>query len=103
VHILAVLIVTVFASGGPAKDERLPPLVLGNGVITVSRNRTVVASSDTGRLRVHLRAGTYQVSARATRPIVSGTTPAPGSACGVKSVRLKRGRTTRLALFCNAA
>jgi hypothetical protein len=92
-RLLAVLIVTVLGGGGP---PGFPPKRLVDGTSKVSRNGVVVASTNTGRLSVHLRAGTYLVSAALLPPDVT-----PEEKCEERSVRLKRGHTTRINLYCS--
>jgi len=87
----ALLIVTVLTSGGPRGSK---PQQLGDGVIQVSRNGKVIASARSGRLMRYLKPAVYRVSGSSAR-VMQGRT------CEVKSVRLHRGHTTRLNVYCS--
>jgi hypothetical protein len=89
---MALLIVTVLNSGGPISAKK--PFRLTDGVIRVSHNGVKVASANSGKLRVYLRTGVYSLRA-------SLSPPNPSRPCEVKSVRLKRGHTYHVNLYCS--
>lgn len=106
---LALLVVTVLGAGGPHGAK---PSLLANGVIRVTQQAEctgvmdrpckppgprTVARSNSGKLRVYLRAGRYQLSASLV-PHGVGTIR---QICEAKGVQLKRGRTTRVHLYCS--
>jgi len=90
-NLLAILVVTVLTSGGPHNAK---PIRIRNGVIHVVRNGAVIASAKSGKLKVHLKPGLYRVSG-SSPDILQGRT------CQVRSVRLRRGHTTRVNLYCS--
>ena len=107
-HLLALLIVTVLTGGGPALAK---PSRLEDGVVTVTNSpqcgvvtgyvcnpppSSVIASSRSGKVKVRVRPGVYFVSAALLPPDVT-----PGQTCEEKPVRVRRGRTTRVYLYCS--
>ena len=108
-HLLTLLIVTVLGGGGP---PGVKPHRLADSVITVTKEAECggvtaghpcsppgpfpVARSSSGKLTVHLRPGAYHVRAAVLTP--DGF---PGQTCQEKPVRVRRGRTTRVYLYCS--
>ena len=91
--LLATLIVTVAAGGGPhsAQGE-----LLTNGLVRVTRNKVVVARADDGHLKRRLRPGSYHVEA-----LLAAEEGKPAKLCEAATVHLERGRTTRVKLYCS--
>jgi hypothetical protein len=83
------LIITVVGVGGPPRPAPTPPDVLANGAITVVHGGHVVATTETGRLRRHVRPGDYEISAAL-----------PSIQCQRRHVVVKR-RVVRLTLNCS--
>jgi hypothetical protein len=105
---LALLVVTVWGGAGPVGAKPFP---LANGGIRVTQQAEctgvmdrpcvppgprTVATSNSGKLRVHLRRGRYEITALLLPPNVT-----VGRVCQTRSVQLKRGRTTRVNLSCS--
>lgn len=92
---LALLLVTAFASGGPAGSRAPVPLL--DATVTVARGGVVVASSDFGNLDVALPRGRYEVSASLGPPNVTRA-----RRCQARTVRLNRGTArVRVTLACS--
>jgi len=91
--LLATLLVTVAAGGGPRQAEGE---LLSNGQIRVRHRGSLVAKSYDGRIKLRLRPGEYQVEA-----LLAAEEGKPARLCQTSTVRLKRGRTTRLKLGCS--
>lgn len=88
---LALLVVTLLTSGGPhyAKPQRI-----GDGFLRVAQGRRILAVSHSGTLKKRLAPGHYRILGSA--PNIQG-----GAICDEKLITIRRGRTTRLQLYCN--
>jgi hypothetical protein len=92
--LLTTLVVTVIAGGGPpGADGRA---VLENGKIRVSQHGALVAKSEDGHVKLHLRPGQYNV-----KGLLADEAGKSAKLCEAVTVRLRRGRTTRLKLYCS--
>jgi len=89
---LAALIVTVLAVGGPkpAPGFRAGPM-LGSHIQVINSSGTVLATSELGNITVSLGAGRYRVTAGLSN----------GRACQASTVRVRPGRSTRVTLHCS--